>query len=456
MKQQTKYTMMLVLVLLVTRGVVVAAVSPEAAGKLGGSELTPVGAERSGNATGTIPPWTGGITKPPAAYKPGKHLVDPYADDPVLFSITADNIEEHADKLSAGQQALLRLYPSWQMQVYPTRRSASYPGWVYDAIRTNATTAEIIREGKGGVANANVSSPFPIPQSGVEAVWNHSLRWRGIRVSRSFGQAAVTRKGRYTVTLALQEWVFPYADRPESELRKKFPNILLALKSKIIQPGLIAGNGTLVLEPIDRTRDPRKSWNYNRALRRVLRAPYIANDYPAANTDNLRTVDEFDMYNGSPERFEWQLLGKQELYIPYNAYRLDSEEQGYSDVLQTKHINPDLARYELHRVWVVEGTLKPDMKHIYSRRVFYIDEDSWQIAAMDNYDLDGKLWRTAEAHAMNYYEVPVLWSTLEVYYDLQEQRYLASGLDNQRNPYHFTEDADPREFSPNALKYYIR
>jgi hypothetical protein len=454
MKQLTKYTIMLALVLLVTRAV--AAVSPEAAGKLGGSELTPVGAERSGNAAGTIPPWTGGITKPPAAYKPGTHHVNPYADDPVLFSISADNIEEHADKLSEGQQALLRLYPSWQMQVYPTHRSASYPDWVYDAVRTNATTAELIREGKGGVANANVSSPFPIPASGVEAVWNHSLRWRGIRVSRSFGQAAVTRKGRYTVTLALQEWVFPYAERPESDLRQKFPNILLGLKSKIIQPGLIAGNGTLVLEPIERTRDPRKTWSYNRALRRVLRAPYFANDYPALNTDNLRTVDEFDMYNGSPERFEWQLLGKQELYIPYNAYRIDSEEQGYSDILQTKHINPALARYELHRVWVVEGKLKPDMKHIYSRRVFYIDEDSWQIAAMDNYDLEGKLWRTAEAHAMNYYEVPVLWSTLEVYYDLQEERYLVSGMDNQRNPYHFTEDADPREFSPNALKYYIR
>jgi hypothetical protein len=456
MKLMTRHIPSLMSALLFYSVLAVAAASPDESSKLGGKVLTPVGAERQGNSAGTIPPWTGGITKPPAGYKPGTHHVNPYADDPVLFSITANNIEEHADKLSEGQQALLRLYPSWRMQVYPTRRSASYPDWVYDAVRTNATTAELIPEGKGGVANSNVSSPFPIPASGVEAMWNHSLRWRGIRVSRSFGQAAVTRKGRYTVTLALQEWVLPYGDRPESDLRQKFPNILLGLKSKIIQPGLIAGDGTLVLEPIDRTRDPRKSWTYNLALRRVLRAPYNANDYPAANTDNLRTVDEFDMYNGSPERFEWQLLGKQELYIPYNAYRIDSEEQGYSDVLQTKHINPDLARYELHRVWVVEGTLKPDMKHIYSRRVFYIDEDSWQIAAMDNYDLDGKLWRTAEAHAMNYYEVPVLWSTLEVYYDLQEERYLVSGMDGQRNPYHFTEDADPREFSPNALKYYIR
>jgi len=455
MKQQTLYTLCLTSVLLF-KGTVAMAVPPEAANKLGGPELTPVGAERRGNSDGSIPPWNGGITKPPADYEPGSQHADPYADDAVLFSISAENVEQYADNLSEGQQALLRSYPTWRMSVYPTRRSASYPDWVYEAVKANATTAEVITQGKGGVANSNVSSPFPIPASGVEVIWNHSLRWRGIRVSRTFGQAAVTRKGRYTVTLALQEWAFPYAARPEDSLRQKFPNTLLALKSKFIQPGLIAGDGALVLEPIDRTRDPRKSWTYNLALRRVLRAPYIANDYPAGNTDDLRTVDEFDMYNGSPARFEWKLLGKKELYIPYNAYRIHSADLEYGDILKKKHINPDLARYELHRVWVVEGTLKPGMEHIYSRRVFYVDEDSWQIAVADNYDSEGKLWRTSEAHALNYYEVPVLWSTLEVYYDLKEKRYLVSGMDNQRNPYHFTDTADPREFSPNALRYYIR
>jgi hypothetical protein len=401
MRRQTLQALWLTTALVSNSAVGIAAVPPEDAGKLGGSELTPVGAERRGNSDGTIPPWTGGITRPPPDYEPDTHHVDPYVDDPVLFSITADNIEKYADKLSKGQQALLRSYPTWRMRVYPARRSASYPDWVYDAIKANATTAEVITKGKGGVANANVSSPFPIPKSGIEAVWNHSLRWRGIRVSRSFGQAAVTRAGRYTVILSRQEWAFPYAARPESTLRQKFPNMLLAFKSKTIQPGLIAGNGALVLEPIDQTRDPRKSWTYNRALRRVLRAPYIANDYPALNANNLRTVDEFDMYNGSPERFEWKLLGKKELYIPYNAYRIHRAGLGYSDILQHKHINPDLARYELHRVWVGQGTLKPDMKHIYSRRVFYVDEDSWQIAVADNYDGDGKLWRTSEAHALN-------------------------------------------------------
>ena len=424
---------------------------------LGGSQLTPVGAERAGNAAGSIPPWTGGITAPPAAYVPGEQEVDPFADDELLHTITADNMADYADKLSPGQQALLTAHPdSWHMQVYPTRRSASYPEWVYEAVEENARSATVLREGKGGVSGANVSSPFPVPDSGVEVVWNHNLRWRGIRVRRSFGQAAVTQRGHYTVTIALQDFAFPYAAKPEDVVRIKFPNMLLAIKSKFIEPGLISGDGALVLEPIDQTHEQRKSWTYNRNLRRILRAPYIANAYPATNTDNLRTVDEFDMFNGSPEEYDWELKGKQELYIPYNAYRIHARDLDYDDVVLKNHINPQLARYELHRVWVVEGTLKPGMKHIYGRRVLYVDEDSWQIAVTDNYDLDGKLWRTSEAHALNYYAVPVLWSTLEVYYDLKQQRYLVSGLDNRRNPYRFSDSADPREFSPNALLYYIR
>jgi hypothetical protein len=432
--------------------------SPAAAvAALGGSQLTPVGAERAGNADGSIPPWTGGITEPPAAYVPGKQEVDPFADDTPQYTITADNMADYVDKLSPGQQALLTAYPdSWRMQVYPTRRSASYPEWVYKAVEKNARTATVLREGKGGVAGANVSSPFPIPGSGIEVVWNHNLRWRGIRVQRSFGQAAVTFRGNYTVTLQLQDFAFPYAAHPEDEIRTEFPNMLLAIKTKSIAPGLISGDGALVLEPIDQTEAPRKSWTYNRNLRRILRAPYIANAYPATDTDNLRTVDEFDMFNGSPEEYDWELKGKQELYIPYNAYRIHAQDLDYDDVVMQNHINPQLARYELHRVWVVEGTLKPGLKHIYGRRVLYVDEDSWQIAVADNYDLDGKLWRTSEAHALNYYAVPVLWSTLEVYYDLEQQRYLVSGLDNRRNPYRFSDSADPREFSPNALLYYIR
>jgi Protein of unknown function (DUF1329) len=232
--------------------------------------------------------------------------------------------------------------------------------------------------------------------------------------------------------------------------------VLLAVKSRTVLPAQLTGEGGLVLETIDQTRDPRKVWRYLPALRRMLRAPNFGYAAPAPNTDGLRTIDEFELFFGPTDRFEWTLRGKREMLIPYNAYRIGSDAVDTGDILRRHHINPELARYELHRVWVVEATLRQGAKHVYGRRVFYLDEDSWQVALSDSYDLTGQLWRTAEAHAVNYYQVPVLWATLHVFYDLKSGRYLVDGLDNGRAPYAFSDQADPREFTPNELNYYLR
>jgi len=422
-----------------------------------GHELTPLGAERAGNSAGSIPAWSGGITEPPAAYDPGDRHPDPFAEDVPLFTITAANAEEHAEHLSDGQRALLAAYPdTWRMKVYPTRRSASYPQWVYDALIENGRTAELVLQGKGGVRNARISSPFPLPKRGVEAIWNHNLRWRGVRISRTEGTAAVTRAGKYTVTASVQEIGIPYGSREESAFSRRYPNVMFAIKDKIFAPALLSGDGSLAIETIDQTDDPRKVWSYSRALRRVLRNPYVAYDFPAAGSDSLRTVDDGDLFIGPPDRFDWKLHENREIYIAYNAYRLHGDDVGPREILQHRHINPDLARYELHRVWVLEATLRQGASHIYSRRIFYLDEDSWQIGLAESYDREGKLWRVNEAHALNYYEVPVLWHTLVVYHDLEARRYSVTGLDNDRGPPRFRDGGDPREFNPNALQYYVR
>jgi len=424
---------------------------------LGGTLLTPVGAERAGNAEGSIPVWTGGLTQPPADYLPDRHEVDPFPDDQILFSITASNVKQYADRLSPGQRALLERYPdTWHLNVYSSRRTAAYPQHVYDAFARNAANAKLSTAGRGGVTGAEVTSPFPLPKSGVEVVWNHNLRWRGIRIERREGSAAVTRAGRYTLVQSEQDWGFPYGFPDETPFKLRYPNLLVAIKSKIIAPGFLSGDGQLVWETIDQTDDPRKTWSYQRSLRRVVRLPYTGYQIPAPNTDGLRTVDDFGLYNGPPDRYEWTLLGKRELYIPYNAYRLHSRGIPVDSIVMAGHISPEHARYELHRVWVVEGRLKEGARHAYSRRVFYVDEDSWQIAVADSYDMSGELWRVNEAHALNFYTVPVLWSTLEVFHDLKASRVLINGLDNQQQPYRFREDGDPREFSPNALIYYLR
>jgi hypothetical protein len=426
-----------------------AAVSDDEAARLG-NDLTPVGGIKAGNADGSIPAWTGGITTPPAGYQPGTQHPDPFTEDEVLFVITAENMEEHADKLSAGHKALLQAYPdTYRLPVYQTRRTASYPQWVYDIAKRNATEARLVGDGDG-VTGALGAFPFPIPQRAEEVMWNHLMRFRGLSATRTITQAAPTRRGDYTLVQFHDDFLFSYSS--EDGTFDPEDNTLLYLKQTVVAPARLAGSILLVHETLDQVREPRRAWTYNVGQRRVRRAPNVAYDNPGTASDGMRTSDQLDMFNGALDRYDWKLIGKQELYVPYNNYRLHSPDVKVSDIVKPLHINQDLARYELHRVWVVEATLKSGTRHIYPRRTFYIDEDSWQILVMDQYDSRGDIWRVSEGYAINYYEVPALWTTLETHIDLQTGRYLVIGMDNELQPYDFSKRFTPAHFTPAELR----
>ena len=414
-----------------------------------GNDLTPLGAEKAGNADGTIPAWTGGIITPPADYKPGSHHPDPFKDDPVLFTITAGNADKYADKLTAGSLALMKTYSDYSMPVYATHRSFSNPQRIYDATRKNATTATLTGDGNG-TAGSIVGVPFPIPQNGLEVVWNHLTRYRGVAAVRHCSQAAPQRNGSYTLVDFEDEFLFNYSREGIEE--KDLDNVLVYYKQAVTAPARLAGTILVVHETMDQVKEARRAWVYNTGQRRVRRAPNVAYDNPGTASDGMRTSDQFDLFNGAPDRYEWKLVGRKEMYVPYNSYKLHSSSYKNSDILKPLHINQDLTRYELHRVWVVEATLKPGTNHVYSRRTLYVDEDSWQIVAVDQYDGRGQMWRVSEAHCINYYEAQVFWSTLEVHTDLIAGRYLAFGLDNEHAMYDFSVKRSPQDYTPATLR----
>lgn len=426
-----------------------AAVTESEAARLG-QDLTPMGAIKAGNADGTIPAWDGGITTPPADFNPGDHHPDPFATDKLLYTITAQNKDQYTDKLTAGHLAMLDTYPdSFKLNVYPSHRSASFPQRIYDATLVNASKATLVDDGNG-VSDAIIGIPFPIPASGGEVIWNHLLRYRGETVGRWIAQAVPTRSGKYTLVKFEDEFDVLYS-KPDAKFAE-LNNIILYFKQKVIAPARLAGFILLAHETLNQVKQPRAAWTYNTGQRRVRRAPNVAYDNPGTASDGMRTSDQFDMFNGAPDRYNWELVGRKEMIVPYNAYKLHSNEVKYKDILTPKHINPELARYELHRVWVIDATLKEGTSHIYSRRTFYIDEDSWQILAVDQYDRRGNLWRVSEGFPINYYDVPTLWSTLEVHTDLQAGRYLAIGLDNESRMYDFNLSRTAKDFTPAALR----
>ena len=429
-------------------GAAAAELPPDQIARLG-QELTPLGGERAGNAEGTIPEWTGGIVTPPAGYIVGEHHRDPWPDDSPLFVIDAANIDAHRDKLSPGQQRLLETYPTYRMPVYQTRRSASNPQRIYDATRAVAATARLVDDGNG-VAGATVGIPFPIPANGLEAIWNHLLRYRGETVACTLGQAAVTRGGAYTLVKLGVEFEVRYSLPGMTE--EELDNTMILFKQKVLAPARLAGDLLLAHETMNQVLEPRSAWVYNPGQRRVRRAPNVAYDNPGTTSDGLRTADQFDMFNGAVDRYDWTLVGKRELYVPYNSYRLHGADLAFDDILAPLHPNPDHTRYELHRVWVVDATLKEGASHLYKRRTLYLDEDSWQIVVADVYDNRDELWRVSEGHVVNYYEKPLVWPTLEVHLDLQAGRYLALGLDNEFPMCTWDTTLESRDFTPAALR----
>jgi len=426
----------------------IAGLTAEQAARLGGDELTPVGAERAGNAEGTIPAWTGGLQELPAGYVVGEPLVDPFPNDKPLFTITAQNFEQYKDNLSPGQIALLKRYPDTvRMPVYQSRRTAAYPDELYEAFKKDAMTAETT-DGGNGLANVDSYLPFPIPQNGIEVIWNHVLRYRGGSTRRTYTQIPVQANGAFSPVVFDDQLTFA------QELPGSPPNRLFYYKQAIKAPARLEGDVLLVHENINQVVEPRAAWVYNAGQRRVRRAPDVAYDGPGTASDGLRTADDLDLYNGAPDRYEWKLLGKKELYIPYNAYKLLDKNLSYKDIILPGHLNPDYLRYELHRVWVVEATLRDGQRHIYARRTFYIDEDTWQISVADLYDGRGELWRVKEAHNISHYQVKVPWYAVEESHDLISGRHLPIGLESELNGYTYEwgYKATEREYTPAALR----
>jgi hypothetical protein len=340
-------------------------------------------------------------------------------------------------------------YPTFKMNVYPTRRSAAFPARTYEYSIKNATTAKLV-PGGDGVTDAAEGVPFPIPKDGYEPIWNHKLKFKGVGVSRLSNQAALTATGEYNLVRIKEDFLGLYY-KPGNTIAD-INNILIYFFQSVEAPARLAGQVLLVHETLNQTVQPRQAWIYNPGQRRVRRAPNVAYDNPGTASDGLRTNDMTDMFNGALDRFDWKLVGKKEMYVPYNSYKVHSDKATYDQILKPGHVNPDLLRYELHRVWVVEATLKPGKRHINSRRTFYLDEDSWQILVVDHYDGQGRMWRYSEAPAITYYEVPVFWTTMENHHDLLSGRYLVSGLDNQERMYDFSHQATPADFSPQSLR----
>jgi hypothetical protein len=435
----------------VASGSAIAAVSEAEAARLG-KDLTPVGAEKAGNKDGSIPEWTGGITSAPAGWKARQKRIDPFKADKPLYAIDASNVDKYKDKLSEGQMALVKTLKGYRMDVYPTRRSCGFPDFVYERTRTNARESKLAANGWGLEKALGAAVLFPIPKTGAEAVWNHKLRYMGEGRAEFYSTIFSTKSGEIT-PLVQDQWTTIAFHSPKNKGVEDADGVEMKLLNAVVAPA--ARTGELILAHWFFNK-PSDAWLYFPGQRRVRRAPTFAYDNPVPGYENLETVDQYPMFAGAMDRYDWKLVGKQEMVIPYNSWNWIDKSRKYQEIYGPEYVNRELVRYELHRVWKVEATLKPGMRHIFPKRTFYLDEDSWALMVADNYDAQGKVWRVQESSLIVAPEIPACVGQEFMSYDLAVGRYVAENATQERPETDWLAAKegriDPKRFNPDELR----
>lgn len=270
--------------------------------------------------------------------------------------------------------------------------------------------------------------PFPIPENGDEAGWSTFLSFRGTSLDVINNGALIDALGNRTDVIGrertLWPWWFKEKDIPSNPVFMAFELALLCDSMEVLQPprsaGLVFG-GCNYIEQFD-----FQAYLYLPGQRRVRKAPEIGfHDSPSFGSDGQRTVASRYMhyFGGAESRHNRKLVGKKELFVPYNNFKLAQDNVGFDQIFGKKHVNQDLIRYELHRAWVMEATLKPGQRHLYKRHVVYIDEDTWEGLGFEAYDNSDRLWRIGEQYLMYFYEPKIVTIYGDSQIDLINGRY---------------------------------
>jgi len=415
------------------------------------STLTPLGGERAGNNDGTIPAWTGGYTTVPPGYKSGDPRPDPFAGEKPLYTITSANAGQYADKLTPGELELLKKYPeTYKIQVYPTHRTAAAPAYVYENTYKNALRAKTINNGLT-IKDAYGGIPFPIPHDGYEAMWNHLLAWKGVSYSDTDFAYLRTTSGELVLTsIATSNGEYPYYFKDGSA--EKFDGIYLRQFVWITEPPYQFGNATMLVNNVDTYGEGQAVWQYLPGQRRVRKAPSLTYDTPNFFVSGVGQMDDFNLFYGAFDRYDFKLVGKKEMIVPYNMNKirlLPKENQ-----MGLHHTTPEAVRWELHRVWVVEATLASGKRNAVAKRRLFLDEDTWQALVAEEWDASGGFWRHIVGITLVVPEAPatVLWG--QVTYDFHTGVYVvdAGSTSTMGNSYRILPEPYPAYyFTPDAM-----
>ncbi|WP_248798165.1 DUF1329 domain-containing protein [Pseudomonas sp. MWU13-2105] len=399
-----------------------------------GVGLTPSGAEQAGTASG-IPAWSAPQPMTPGwSYGQLRKDFFQYKSDAPLYSIDASNVDKYAGQLNPGQIAVVKNIKGYSIPVYPSRRTCGVPDYVAENTKKNVGFAKISADGSALADAYTPGLPFIEPKTGAEAMWNVKMRYRGVGIeSYSMITSISPRKGGsdWIRLMGDQSIYMPWAVKAGTTFAEN-GRVEGMVNISYMSPTAVAGQAATFTGMADK---PMEAFYYFPGQRRTRRMPAYAYDAPQIGFENQYNIDETNVFSGMLDRFDWKLVGKKEMIVPYNSLGIYDFKAKYEDVMQPDFVAASQRRYELHRVWVVEATVKQGMRHSAPKRIFYIDEDSWTLLGAVDYDAQGNISKVREGYGIPVYETGTCDSFAFVQYNLSEGRYvmdnspLASGKD---------------------------
>jgi hypothetical protein len=420
-KQKVKVFGIMIVFCLIAASSAMAKATPEEAARLG-KDLTPFGAVRAGNEDGSIPEWDGGLKNVPKgiSYNSGSKYPDPYSDDKILFKITSKNMNQYADQLTEGQKMMLQKHPdTYRIDVYPTHRGHALPDWVYNNSIHNATNCSLSEDGIQVQGDMRGGVLFPLPQNAEEIMKNHLTAYQGTLQAGRWEAGLIFANGEYVPGGGGNLWIANplYYYKGDTSTWQFNGSFFMSLFEYLVPANR---NGEFAVTN-DYITQPRQAWQYLPGQRRVRRAPDLGWDMPNSSSSGLVVFDQSYVFTGMTDRYDWKIIGKKEIFVPYNTYKALSAP--FDAFFTPRHANPDYIRWEKHRVWVVEATLSQGNRHVYPRRTFYVDEDSWRAVLADMYDSQNQLWKTQVGFVLVAYDVPATIQPCSITYDAYKTEY---------------------------------
>lgn len=408
-----------------------------------GKDLNPLGGEMKGNKEGTIPAWKEENVFPgwSAGKDPGKFYK--YRDDKPLFTIDASNVDKHADKLAPGLIRLVKSYGA-QLPVYPSRRTCQAMDFFAENTRKNVSAAKINADGwsLGGAIFPGVA--FPIPQNGIEAIWNHLTRYQGAASDwKNLTGYLSPRPGSDSATKVRYDNLnaYPHATKGSNPIGSA--PFMWGLYYVYRSPAALSGQGIVQNFHFDKAAD---TWYYFPAQRRVRRLPSYDYDTPNVGFEGVLLADNNAVLLGNPDRFTWKLVGKKEMYVGVNNFAFLDPSRKIDDVMKRTHLDSSILHYELRRVWVVEATVKQGMRHVSPKRTFYLDEDTFIATGSEDFDAQGQIarWKTSSQAPLPELGGQCNYVGYQVH-EMQSGRYYADSLifDGGSKKYYIEND-DPK------------